>query len=346
MSNRSALDRGAAPRARRAALAARRAFCDRADVSATQPFRQLAFEEVPEAPSVAHRWADVTHRDVTIRCEGLGATRIAVAEYGSGPPMVLVHGLMTAGYSFRYVLELLGARYRLLIPDLPGAGRSEHPDVYLGPDVLARAIVATIDALGARGAPVIGNSMGGYLCMRAALLDPEAIGRLVNLHSPGVPTARMIALRWALRVTPSRAIVDRLVRRDPQRWVHRNVHYYDETLKSREEHREYAAPLTTPAGRRAFYRHLRDTLDARQMTGFVRALRRAPFPIPLLLVYADRDPMVPPAIGERLAALVPSAELVRLGEASHFAHVDAAPRFVAAIEPFLAAGGAGYGAAG
>jgi len=111
--------------------------------------------------------------------------------------------------------------------------------------VLARAVIATIDALGARGATVIGNSMGGYLCMRAALIDPAAIGRLVNLHSPGVPTARMFALRWALRVLPARW----LLRRDPERWVHKNVD----------------------------------------------------------------------------------------DEASQFAHVDAAPRFVAAIEPFIAA---------
>jgi pimeloyl-ACP methyl ester carboxylesterase len=301
------------------------------------PFRQLRFEDVPDVPTVPHRWAQTTRRDVTITCEGLPPTRVAVREYGSGPPLVLVHGLMTAGYSFRYVLDLLGARHRLLIPDLPGAGHSDHPDVYLGPDVLARSIIATIDALGVRGAHVIGNSMGGYLSMRAALIDPRAIGRLVNLHSPGVPTARMHALWWALRVLPARWLLDVLVRRNAEKWVHENVHYYDESLKSREEHREYATPLSTPAGRRGFYRHLHDTLSVRDMTKFVAMLRERPFPIPLLFVYAKRDPMVPPIVGDKLHALVPAAEMIRLDEASHFAHVDAAPRFAAAIEPFLSA---------
>jgi pimeloyl-ACP methyl ester carboxylesterase len=301
------------------------------------PFRQLRFEDVPDVPARPHRWAETTRRDITIECEGLPPTRIAVRELGAGPPLVLVHGLMTHGYSFRYLLELLGARHRLLIPDLPGAGYSDHPDVYLGPDVLARAVIATIDALGARGAPVIGNSMGGYLCMRAALIDPGAIGRLVNLHSPGVPTFRMHALRWGLRLLPARWLIDRLVRRNPERWVHKNVHYYDESLKSREEHREYAAPLATPAGRRAFYRHLRDALDVAEMAKFVRALRAREFPVPLLFVYAKRDPMVPPIVGDKLHALVPTAQMIRLDEASHFAHVDAAPRFVAAIEAFLSA---------
>jgi len=301
------------------------------------PFRQLPFAEVPEEPRIPHRWAQATRADVTITTEALGTCRVAVHTYGAGPPLVLVHGLMNPGYSFRYLLELLGDRYRLLIPDLPGGGASECPDVYLGPDVLAQAIVATIDALGVRGAPVIGNSMGGYLCMRAALLDPGAIGRLVNLHSPGLPTFKMGALRWALRLLPSWPLVDWLVRRDPHRWVHKNVHYYDETLKCRQDHRELAAPLTTREGRRGFYRHLRDTLDTREMKQFERALRARPFPIPLLLVYAEQDPIVPPAMGDRLHALVPAAQLVRLPECSHFAHVDAAPRFVAAIESFICA---------
>ena len=301
-----------------------------------EPFHQLPFDSVPDVPAVAHRWTDATRRDVTIDTPELGSCRIAVREFGDGPPLLLVHGLMTAGYSFRYLLPLLGGRYRLLIPDLPGAGDSDLPDVYLGPDVLARAIVATIDALGVRGARVIGNSMGGYLCMRAALLDPAAIGRLVNLHSPGVPTGRMIALRWATRVLPAWPLLDYLVRRDPERWVHRNVHYYDESLKSREEHRAYAEPLRSRAGRRGFYRHLRDALDAREMRRFASQLRgQDPFPIPLLHVYAERDPIVPPIVGERLHALTPGSQLVWLHDASHFAHVDAPEQFAAAIAPFL-----------
>jgi pimeloyl-ACP methyl ester carboxylesterase len=300
------------------------------------PFEQLPFEDVPELPIAPHPWHAATRRDVMIETPELGAVRVAVREYGAGPPLLLVHGLMTAGYSWRYVLPRLATSYRMIIPDLPGAGASDHPDVYLGPDVLARAIIAFVDAEKIRGCAAIGNSMGGYLCMRAALLDAGVFSRLVDLHSPGVPTARMVALRWAMRVLPARAIVDWLVRRDPERWVHRNVHYFDEALKSREEHREYAAPLATAAGRKTFYRALHDTLDVREMRAFVRALRATTFPIPLLLVYAERDPVVPPVVGDRLRALVPAARFVRLADASHFAHVDAVERFVEVVSPFLA----------
>lgn len=301
------------------------------------PFRQLPFAQVPEDPIVRHRWWETRREDVVIETADLPRTRICVREFGppDAPPLVLLHGLMTAGYSWRYVLEALGAKHRLVIPDLPGAGFSESPDVPLGPEVLARAVLAILAATGTRGAPMIGNSMGGYIAMRAAMIDPTAISRLVNEHSPGVPTARMTALWWALRVLPSRMIIDRLVARDPEHWVHRNVHYYDESLKSREEHREYASPLSTREGRRGFYRHMREGLDVRAMKRFVRDLKAAPFPIPLLLVYARRDPVVPPIVGERLHALVPASKLVWLEEGSHFAHVDAPAQFVAAVEPFL-----------
>ncbi|MFT3692809.1 MAG: alpha/beta hydrolase [Kofleriaceae bacterium] len=302
---------------------------------ASEPFRQLPFEEVPERPRVAHRWAETTPSTVEIETPDLGRVSIAVRTFGAGPPLLLIHGVMWFNYTWRYVLESLGAKFSLVMPDLPGAGHSDKPDVYLGPDVLARAIIAIAKETGTYGVPAIGNSMGGYLSMRAALLDPHVFSRLVNAHSPGVPTGRMHALRWAMKLLPSWTIFDRLIRRDIERWVHRQVHYYDESLKSKEEHRELAAPLSSREGRRGFYRHLRDGLDAKEMARFVDKLRAGPFPIPLQLVYADRDPVVPPVVGDRLRALVPAAEFVQLDRASHFAHVDAADRFVAAVLSFL-----------
>src|ERR1051325_1292728 len=149
------------------------------------PFRPVPFDQVPDLPAVPHRWADVTRRDITIETPELGSVRIAVREYGSGPPLVLVHGVGTASYSWRYLLEPLGHRFRLVMPDMPGAGDSDHHDTYLGPDAMASALIAIVDALGLRGAPAIANSMGGSLAMRAVLREPTLFNRLVNEHSPG-----------------------------------------------------------------------------------------------------------------------------------------------------------------
>lgn len=300
------------------------------------PFKQLPYASVPDLPNRPHLWNQARAFDVQIRTEELGEARIAVREYGSGPPLLLVHGLMTAGYSFRYQLDTLGKTRRLLIPDLPGAGHSSHPDCRLTPDALAKSILAIIEALDVRGVQVIGNSMGGYLSMRAAMMDPGAMRCLVNLHSPGLRTHRMTALTLAGKLVPAERIVDLLVRRHPERWVHENVHYWDESVKSREEHREYAVPLRSKEGRRSFARHLVDALDAGEMDRFAERLARDAFPIPLCLVYTDKDPVVPPSVGDRLHALVPQATFVRMKDASHFAHVDCPDRFANAVAPFLA----------
>jgi pimeloyl-ACP methyl ester carboxylesterase len=303
-----------------------------------RPFEQLPFEDVPDSPRVPHGYFDTRSEEIELDSVPFGRVRVHVRVSGSGPALMLVHGFMTSSYSFRYVIAPLAEHFTVYVPDLIGAGRSSKPDVHYGADALATSIGETMTALGIRGASVVGNSLGGYLCMRLALRDQGAIGRLVDVHSPGIPTGRMHALRVALAITPGwRALVDWMVRRDPERWVHRNVHYFDETLKSREEHREYAAPLRTVEGRRAFMHMLHESLAVTDMAGFAHELASlgGTFPIPLLLLYARSDPMVPPIVGEKLHRLLPSAEMKWIERGSHFMHVDAPGEFVEASLPFL-----------
>lgn len=306
-----------------------------------RPFRQLRFEDLPERPRAPHAWARATRREEVVPGSSFGPLRTVWHTFGQGPPLLLIHGLMTHGWSWRYVLEPLGARYTLLIPDLPGSGETQVPDGPFPPDRLADWIGEFAAHVGARGADTVGNSLGGYLCLRLALRDPGALGPLVDLHSPGIPLPRLRALRAALSVPGSHALLDWMIRRDPERWVHRNVHYYDESLKSREEARVWAAPLRSPEGRRAFAGLLRETLDPGEMAAFAARLaerrdRGEPFPVPLLLLYAATDPVVPPSVGEALRALIPGAAFERIGEASHFAHVDAVERFLPPVLAFFA----------
>ncbi len=305
-----------------------------------RPFAQLPFEEVPELPRLPHPYFEVPSRELRFSSRPFGPVQIHLREFGDpgAPPLLLVHGFMTTSYSWRYVLAPLARHFRVLAPDLVGCGRRSKPVASYHPDCVAELIGELMRQLGVRGAPVIGNSLGGYLAMRLALRDASAMERLVVVHAPGLPTLRMHLLTGALAVLPgSEALVRKLVARDPERWVHEHVHYYDETLKSREEHREYAAPLRTPEGLAAFHRMLGQTLSANAMKAFEEALVQLSgrFPIPLRLAYATEDPMVPPRIGRKLHELLPSAELVEVERASHFMHVDAPERFLAATLPFL-----------
>jgi pimeloyl-ACP methyl ester carboxylesterase len=279
---------------------------------------------------------------VTVASSAFGTVSIHVRETGAGAPLLLVHGLMTTSYSWRYVMEPLAAAGRRVIAfDLPGCGRSDKPRGarYFAPQ-LASFLVELVAALGVRGCDTVGNSMGGYLCMRAALLDGGVFSRLVNIHSPGVPDWRYRTLGLALSTPGVTPMLAWWVRRAPQRWAHRNVHYFDETLKSLEEAAEYGDPLASADGARAFIGYLKDAFAPRDVAAFVRELeaRRAakqPFAVPLLLLYSRQDPLVPPSVGERLHALVPDAPLVWLESTSHFAHVDTPEAVVRELEAFL-----------
>lgn len=270
----------------------------------------------------------------------LGQLRIGYREYGSGAPLLLIHGLMTSGYSWRYVLEGLGQHYRLIIPDLPGAGASSIPARPLSAAALSAWIGEFQTRLGLRECPIVGNSLGGYLAMRHALTDPQAFSAVINVHSPAIGLPRLHLLHAALSLPGSNRLLRWWIQRDTLRWAHRSVHYYDETLKSLEEARQYGDPLVTAAGADAFISYLRETMAPSAFAGFSAELRRrrdagTRFPTPLLLIYSRQDPLVPPIVGTSLSALVPEATIHWLDRSSHFAHVDTPDTVTEFIRQFL-----------
>ncbi len=306
----------------------------------SRPFRRGRFAALPATPHRAHRFFELPERRVEVASAAFGRVGIHYREQGAGEPLVLVHGLMTTSYSWRYVIDELAERWRVVAIDLPGCGRSDKPAARYGAPELAAFLVELVGALGLRGCRVVGNSMGGYLCMRAALADAGAFGRVVNIHSPGVPDWRYRALGGLLGAPGVASALAWWIMRAPQRWAHRNVHYFDETLKSIEEAAEYGDPLATLDGARAFVGYLKDAFAPRDIAAFIAELerRRAAnerFPVPLLLVYSRQDPLVPPSVGERLHALVPDAPLVWLEDTSHFAHVDTPAAVLRELGAFL-----------
>jgi pimeloyl-ACP methyl ester carboxylesterase len=308
-----------------------------------RPFEQGRYEDLPELPPVPHRYFDADTDDVVVSSKPFGRICVRVVSYGpaDAPPLLLVHGLMTSSYSWRHLLEPLGDRFRLVAPDLPGAGRSEPaPDRRHDARSLATFVGELQAELGLHGCQAVANSLGGYICMRRALTDASAFERLVAIHPPGIVEPRLVALHAALRVPGVAAGLARVVRHDPPRWAHRNVHYRNETLKSLEEAYEYGNPLASAEGARAFTRYLGESLDPRGLHVFDRELERRRdsgdgFPIPLSLIYAREDPTVPPKIGPKLHALVPDAQLHWLERSSHFAQVDSPDRLATLLAAFL-----------
>jgi pimeloyl-ACP methyl ester carboxylesterase len=114
---------------------------------------------------------------------------------GKLPTTVLVHGLGAAGPSFARVVPLLLPHVRrLLIPELPGHGRSEGPsEARLSPDRLLDAMTASLDAIVDEPAILYGNSLGGAVALEYAIRRPERVRALLLVSPAG---ARMPEVEW------------------------------------------------------------------------------------------------------------------------------------------------------
>jgi pimeloyl-ACP methyl ester carboxylesterase len=120
-------------------------------------------------------------------------TRLRYGVAGDGPPLVLVHGLGGTIENWRALAPPLATRHRVLVPDLPGHGRSEPLPEARDVDALAEAVLAIADEEDARGAVWIGHSLGGVVALRAAVLRPDAVRGLVLAAAAGIGSASRAA---------------------------------------------------------------------------------------------------------------------------------------------------------
>ena len=131
-----------------------------------------------------------THRDVSAN-----GTRFHVAEAGSGPLVLLLHGFPQFWWAWRHQLAgLADAGLRAVAPDLRGYGASDKPPRGYDAYTLSSDVAGMIRALGARQAHVVGHDWGGVLAWTVATLHPGIVRRLVVVGMP-----HPLALRGALR---------------------------------------------------------------------------------------------------------------------------------------------------
>jgi pimeloyl-ACP methyl ester carboxylesterase len=115
---------------------------------------------------------------------------------GQGPPLVVVHGLGGAAVNFTLLAPLLARRHRVLIPDLPGHGKTEPLERADDLTAYADHVAALAELEGMFPAPLIGYSMGGVIALRLAVSRPKSVTGLVLVAAAGIVSVSRRAEIW------------------------------------------------------------------------------------------------------------------------------------------------------
>lgn len=127
---------------------------------------------------------------ITLTVNGL---RTFAYREGSGPPLVMLHGMAATSDCWAYAFDDLKARYTIIAPDLPGHGRSAgHVHPY-GLDFYLQWLVELLQTLKVKKPILMGNSMGGAICLAYAMAYPKRAKRLILVNALGVGTGFSLA---------------------------------------------------------------------------------------------------------------------------------------------------------
>ena len=262
---------------------------------------------------------------------------IFVAEAGSGPAVVMLHGggPGASGVSnYSRNITTLAEHYRVIVPDMPGYGRSDkhvdHSDPF---GYLADMIRGLLDELGVDTAHLIGNSLGGAVALRLALDAPHRVGRLVLMGpggiglTRGVPTAGLKSLlSYYTGDGPSREKLAIFVR---NYLVYDGSSVSDDLIGLRYQASidpEVVAdpPLRRPSSLRTAWR-MDLTRDKR-----LKALQT-----PTLVLWGRDDKVNRPTGGPMLLNAMPNAELVMTSHTGHWMQWERAELFNELVTEFL-----------
>ena len=115
---------------------------------------------------------------------------------GQGPPIVVVHGLGGAAVNFTLLAPLLARRHRVLIPDLPGHGKTEPLERADDLTAYADHVAALAELEGMFPAPLVGYSMGGVIALRLAVSRPKNVTGLALVAAAGIVSVSRRAEIW------------------------------------------------------------------------------------------------------------------------------------------------------
>ncbi len=267
---------------------------------------------------------------MTMRRIDTNGIELAVAEAGTGYPVVLLHGFPELGFSWRHQVPALAhAGFRAMAPDLRGYGASDKPPAIEDYALLTLVadVIGLLDAEELPHVALVGHDWGSIIAWTTALLHPDRISRLVSLNVPyrgwcaGFPTTEYIQQNMADRfgyvlMLQEPGVAEAWFASDPAgkldsfyRGAAANPDFLTEAEFDTYVRAFTAGTITGPAN---FYRNI----DANHAA--TAHLANAPVQTPAMMVAADSDPVLPLSLTDGMDRWVPDLRIEVIEDCGHW----------------------------
>jgi pimeloyl-ACP methyl ester carboxylesterase len=256
---------------------------------------------------------------------------------GSGPVLLLIHGVAGTLENWRAVIEPLAQHYTVVAPDLPGHGGSAPGagDYSLGG--LAAGLRDLLVVLGYERATLAGHSLGGGIAMQFAYQFPEMSERLVLVSSGGLGTEVSAILRAAtlpgadLFIAATAALGSTIAKPVGHGLAAVGLHPSADVA---EVARGYGS-LVDRDRRAAFLTTLRGVVGSRGQRVAASDRLYLAEGTPVLIIWGARDPIIPVQHGQDAHEAMPGSRLEIFEGVGHLPQVEAPARFVASVQRFM-----------
>ena len=264
--------------------------------------------------------------------------RRAFVKVGSGPALLLLHGLGCDHTTWLPVIAALSRRYTVIAPDLLGHGRSDKPRADYSVGGYANGMRDLLTVLGIDKATVVGHSFGGGVAMQFAYQFPERTERMILVAPGGIGREVTAAIR-AISLPGFQTAMGALTLPGPRHAAKLGLRALARTgiphARDFDEVAEIVEHLSDPMSRAAITHVVRAVVDWRGqvVTMADRAyLTRA---MPMCVIWGNEDAVIPVSHARLAGQIAPEATVEVIRNAGHFPHKDHPQRFVKIINDFV-----------
>lgn len=260
---------------------------------------------------------------------------------GSGPLVLLIHGIGDSSVAWDSVFNQLTRNFTVLAPDLLGHGGSAHPRADYSVPGFANGMRDLMVTLGFDRATVVGHSLGGGIAGQFAYQYPHLVERLIFVAAGGVgtqvnPVLRLLSLPGSelamslLRLPGALAITQGINTRL------RSIPGLSSIFHDADELNRVIAGLQVTGAPEVFARTLRSGVDIHGQVVSMLDRIYLTSELPTLIVWGDQDQVIPVAHAQLLADEIPGAQVEVFRGAGHFPFRDDPDRFLALFSKFVA----------